>query len=267
MTKIIHGAIALSSILLTQLGSFAAPPEAGKMIQVSSKQDNLIPYWLYLPREYATSKKKLPVVVFLHGMGERGNNLDRVLVHGPPKLIAKGKHFPFIMIAPQCPNDGRKDRESAKSFWWHPEGPIDKVKNIIDFEKKRLGQIDPDRVYITGLSMGGFGTYQIVSRHPGYFAAAAPICGHGNRITDKESLQRAFADLPVWAFHGDRDNVVRLADQQKTIKLLEEGGATIKFTVYPGVGHDSWTRTYNNPDFYKWLLSQKRNQNGNGSPE
>ena len=114
MTKIIHGAIALSSILLTQLGSFAAPPEAGKMIQVSPKQDNLVPYWLYLPREYATSKKKLPVVIFLHGMGERGNNLDRVLVHGPPKLIAKGKHFPFIMIAPQCPNDGRKDRGSAQ---------------------------------------------------------------------------------------------------------------------------------------------------------
>ncbi len=262
-----RAAIVLAGILLPPLGSFAAQPEAGKMIKVSPKQDNLVPYWLYLPKEHATNKDKLPVVIFLHGMGERGNNLDRVLVHGPPKLITKGKHFPFIMIAPQCPNDGRKGRGSAKSFWWHPEGPIDKVKNIVDFEQKRLGRIDPDRIYITGLSMGGFGTYQIVSRHPGYFAAAAPICGHGNRITGEKALQEAFASLPVWAFHGDRDNVVRLADQQKTIKMLEEGGATIKFTVYPGVGHDTWTRTCNHPEFHKWPLSHKRAQKKVGSAE
>ena len=93
MKKIPHGTIALACILLTQLGSFAAQPEAGKMIQVSPEQDDLVPYWLYLPREHATSKEKLPVVIFLHGMGERGNTLDRVLVHAPPKLIAKGKHF------------------------------------------------------------------------------------------------------------------------------------------------------------------------------
>jgi predicted peptidase len=258
MKNMSHAAIALAGILLAPPESFAAQPEAGKMIKVSPKREDLIPYWLYLPKEHATNTSKLPVVVFLHGMGERGNNLDRVLVHGPPKLIAKGKHFPFIMIAPQCPNDGRKGRNHAKSFWWHPEGPIDKVKNIVEFEKKRLGRIDADRIYITGLSMGGFGTYQIVSHHPDYFAAAAPICGHGNRIADKAAFQKAFADLPVWAFHGDRDNVVRLAEQQQTIKLLKAGGATIKFTVYPGVGHDSWTRTYNNPDFYKWLLSHKR---------
>ncbi len=250
--------VILCGIILAPMVTAADQPKAGKMIKVSPGKDDRIPYWLYLPKDYGDNKDKLPVVVFLHGMGERGSDLDRVLAHGPPKLISKGKHFPFIMIAPQCPNDGRKGAKNAKSFWWHPEGPIGKVKNIVDFEKKRLGRIDDDRVYITGLSMGGFGTYNIVSRHPGYFAAAAPICGHGNRVKDKKAMKKAFVDLAVWAFHGDRDNVVRLSEQQQTIDMLALAGATIKFTIYKGVGHDSWTRTYENPDFYKWLLAQKR---------
>ena len=253
-------AVVLAGLFLFHLGAFAAEPAAGKMIKVTPNQGDRIPYWLYLPENAAENDKKLPVVVFLHGMGQRGSNLDQVLAHGPPKLIAKGKHFPFIMIAPQCPNDSHKGRRNAKSFWWHPEGPIDKVKSILNFETQRLGNVDPNRIYITGLSMGGFGTYQIVSRYPDYFAAAAPICGHGNRIENKEALQKAFAKIPVWAFHGDRDNVVRLAEQQRTIKLLKEGGADIKFTIYPGVGHDSWTRTYNDPALYEWLLAQKKGQ-------
>ena len=102
------------------------------------------------------------------------------------------------------------------------------MKNILDFETERLGNIDPNRIYITGLSMGGFGTYQIVSRYPDYFAAAAPICGHGNRIENTVAFQKAFAKIPVWAFHGDRDNVVRLSEQKETIKLLEQGGAKMQ---------------------------------------
>jgi len=260
MRRIRSAALTLAGLFLSSLGSFAAEPAAGKMIKVTPGKGDRVAYWLYLPEGAVENKEKLPVVVFLHGMGQRGSNLDQVLAHGPPKLIAGGKHFPFIMIAPQCPNDSHKGRRNAKSFWWHPEGPIDKVKNILDFESKRLGNIDPDRIYITGLSMGGFGTYQIVGRYPDYFAAAAPICGHGNRIEDKQALQEAFAKVPVWAFHGDRDNVVRLGEQQKTINLLREGGADVKFTIYPGVGHDSWTRTYDDPAFYQWLLMQRKGQ-------
>ena len=241
-------------------------PEAGKMVKVTPKRQDLLPYWLYLPEDYSAkiSSTRWPVLIFLHGMGERGRDLERVLVHGPPKLISRGKHFPFIMIAPQCPDDGRFGNGKSKSFWWSPEGPVDKVKNIMEFEKKRLRRVDSDRIYVTGLSMGGFGTYHLAGRHPGYFAAAAPICGHGNRFPDKKALQRAFADLPAWAFHGDRDRVVRLSEQKQTIDLLKAGGATIKLTVYSGVGHDSWTRTYQNPEFYDWLLAQKRKKTQGG---
>ncbi len=231
----------------------AEAPAAGKMIKVFPEREDLLPYWLYLPKEFDGNKREYPVVVFLHGLGERGKSLDRVLAHGPGKLIVGGKHFPFVMIAPQCPNDGRLGDRKAKAFWWKPEA-IDKVKNIVDFEKQRLGRIDDDRVYVTGLSMGGFGTYQIVSRHPKYFAAAAPICGHGNSWKDK----KAVAHIPFWAFHGDKDGVVKLGDQQKTVDELKAAGAKVKFTIYPGVGHNSWTRTYANPQLYKWLLAHKR---------
>ena len=254
--KTILTAVLLSLATLVASSTLAADqPAAGKMVKVFPEREDLLPYWLYLPKEFDGDANRWPVVLFLHGLGERGSTLDRVLVHGPGKLIRGGKHFPFILIAPQCPNDGNRKDKNAKAFWWKP-GAIDQVANIVDFEKRRLGRVDEDRVYVTGLSMGGYGTYQIVSRHPKTFAAAAPICGHGNGWPNK----KAVAHIPFWAFHGEKDKVVELAKQQKTVDDLKAAGAKIKFTVYPGVGHDSWTRTYANPEFYEWLLAQKRGQ-------
>ncbi len=244
--------IAVTTLFAAQT-SGADAPAAGRMIKVFPEKENLLPYWLYLPKDFGGGNKKYPVLVFLHGLGERGNTLDRVLAHGPGKLIAGGKHRPFIVIAPQCPNDGSLGDRKAKAFWWKA-GAIDKVKNIVDFEKQRLGRVDDDRVYITGLSMGGFGCYHIVSRHPKYFAAAAPICGHGNSWKNKKEV----AHIPFWAFHGDKDSVVKLASQQQTVDDLKAAGAEVKFTIYPEVGHNSWTRTYANPQLYLWLLAQKR---------
>jgi predicted peptidase len=254
--KTILAAVLVSLATLVASSTLAAEqPAAGKMVKVFPKREDLLPYWLYLPKEFDGDKNHYPVVLFLHGLGERGNTLDPVLVHGPSKLIRGGKHFPFIMIAPQCPNDGNRKDKNAKAFWWKP-GAIDQVRNIVDFEKQRLGRVDEDRVYVTGLSMGGFGTYQIVSRHPKTFAAAAPICGHGNGWPNK----KAVAHIPFWAFHGEKDNVVKLPEQQKTVDDLKAAGAKVKFTVYPGVGHNSWTQTYANPELYEWLLAQKRGQ-------
>ena len=228
-------------------------PVSGKMIKVFPQDKNLLPYWLYLPQDYGNTEKKYPVVLFLHGLGERGDTLNAVAKHGITKEIKKGKHFPFIMIAPQCANDGSRQNKEAQSFWWR-DGPIHKVKNILDFEIKRLKRVDEERVSITGLSMGGFGSYRMAHLYPSIFAAVAPICGHGNSFLDKKEV----AHIPFWAFHGDKDNVIKLADQQKTVDAMKKAGVQIKFTIYEGVGHNSWSRAYANPEIYKWLLDQKR---------
>jgi len=225
----------------------------GKMVKIYPKQADLLPYWLYVPEDYNKNKANYPVVVFLHGLGERGNQLDEVCTHGLPKLIAKGKHFPFIMIAPQCPNDGDMQDEKAKSFWWKNE-TVDKVMHIIDFEMARLKRIDKDRITITGLSMGGFGCYKIVHLYPNVFAGVAPICGDDNSHPDKKDI----VHIPFWAFHGEKDEVVPLADQQKTIDALKKAGAQVTFTIYDNVGHNSWEQTYVNPKLYHWLLAQNR---------
>lgn len=241
------------------------PPTPGEMIKVRAQATDAaprLPYWLYLPENYGTTQEPLPVLVFLHGMGERGDTLDPVTIHGPPKLIRAGESMPFIMIAPQCPNDGpfhkwaRPGQKTGTQFWPNPE-TAQKVQNIIDFEKKRLGRIDSKRVYLTGLSMGGMGTYTLATMHPKTFAACAPICGL--YTGDVEVGAAKMKDIPVWAFHGDRDRVVSLADHQKMTDALKASGGDVKLTVYPGVGHDSWTRTYKNPELYAWFLQHEKN--------
>ena len=194
-------------------------------------------YWIYLPQDY-DKQEKVPLLLFLHGAGERGNDLNKVKVHGPPKLIAAGKNFPFIVASPQCP-DGR---------WWETH----ELVALIDSLESQY-KIDPDRIYVTGLSMGGFGTWGLAARIPNRLAAIAPICGGGNTVT-----ARSIAKLPTWAFHGAKDTVVPLSLSQDMVDAMKKNGGEPKLTVYPEAGHDSWTETYNNPEFYEWLLAQKR---------
>jgi predicted peptidase len=195
-------------------------------------------YLLALPEGYEKSDKKWPLVIFLHGAGESGNELDKVKVHGPPKLVAQGKSFPFILVSPQSPGRG-----------WDP--------NLLDAWLDDLlsrYKVDPDRVYLTGLSMGGFGTWAWGTAHPERFAALAPICGGGN---PREVAK--IRELPIWVFHGAKDNTVPLRSSEAMVDALKEAGAKdVKFTVYPEAGHDSWTEAYNDPAFYEWLLAQKR---------
>lgn len=197
-----------------------------------------LPYLLYLPEN--AGKKKLPLVMFLHGAGERGDNLDLVKIHGIPKLIAQGKEFPFIAVSPQCPLES----------WWTKE--LDALKGLLEYIIK-THNVDTKRVYLTGLSMGGMGTWQFAGTHPEYFAAIAPICGGG-----EWQIARSLGKIPVWAFHGDKDDVVPLEESSRMVKIVKQAGGTAKLTVYKGVGHDSWTKTYNNPKFYEWLLSHSR---------
>ena len=202
-------------------------------------------YLLYIPEEYNKSKKEWPLILFLHGAGERGNDINKLKKHGPPKLIEQGKKdFPFIIVSPQCPGKG----------WWTNEKEImalDALLNKITAEYR----VDKQRIYLTGLSMGGFGSWGLAAEYPDRFAAVVPICGGGDPKTAK-----SIAHLPIWVFHGGKDKTVPIKKSEIMVEALKKAGNDVKFTVYPDAGHDSWTKTYNNPELYKWLLSHNKSE-------
>jgi len=198
-------------------------------------------YLLSQPEGYeADAKKKWPLVIFLHGSGERGNDLEKIKRHGPPKLIAAGQKFPALIASLQCGPD----------YLWNPHG----VKAVTDHLIK-TERIDTSRIYLTGLSLGGFGTWETALEYPDTYAAIAPICGGaGVRWIMTERIQH----LPCWIFHGEKDGVVPPEFSIRMHDALQKISAPVKLTIYPGVGHDSWTPTYANPDFWAWLFAQKR---------
>ncbi len=197
-------------------------------------------YLLYLPPGYETQKRKRwPLVLFLHGAGERGDALEQVKTHGPPKLVAEGREFPFILASPQCPAD---------QFW-----DVMALGALVDVLLKEY-RAAPNRVYLTGLSMGGYGTWALAQAFPDRFAALVPICGGGRALAVKK-----IAHLPIWVFHGAKDNTVPLGESERMVNALKKAGAKkVRFTVYPDAGHDSWTETYLNDKLYTWLLAQRR---------
>ncbi len=225
----------------------SAAPKPGQHPQTLKKKITKtvsINYLLYLPADYGKdARKKWPLMLFLHGAGERGDNLDVLKKHGPPNLAAAGKDFPFIIVSPQCPAED----------WWTSPKMIDTLTTLLD-EIAAAYRVDPDRVYCTGLSMGGFGTWELALSYPNRFAAIAPICGRG-----RPYQAARIRHLPVWVFHGAKDNVVPIKDSEDMVNALKKAGAKeVKFTVYPNAGHDSWTETYNNPELYSWFLSHTR---------
>ncbi|MBZ0300434.1 MAG: prolyl oligopeptidase family serine peptidase [Anaerolineae bacterium] len=197
-------------------------------------------YLLYLPPDYE-SRESWPLILFLHGRGERGDDLEQVKLHGLPRRIAQGDHFPFIIVAPQCP---------ASSYWTEE---LDALNALLD-EVIAHYLVDSRRIYLTGLSMGGRGTWFLAGRYPERFAAIAPICGVGLNWQAQERL----TNLPVWAFHGEADSVNPVTESINMIRWLREAGGNARLTLYPGVDHDSWTETYHNPELYDWFLSHSR---------
>jgi predicted peptidase len=197
-------------------------------------------YLLYLPQDYAKDEQRWPLMLFLHGAGERGHDLEQVKAHGPPRLIKEGKQFPFIVVSPQCPKDQ----------WWSSE-----ILNALLDEIVKNYRVDEDRVYVTGLSMGGYGTWALAMNYPDRFAAIAPICGGGE--SRKHMVQR-LQHISVWAFHGAKDTVVSMEESERLVNMLKACGGDAKLTIYPEAGHDSWTETYNNPALYEWLLAHRR---------
>jgi predicted peptidase len=221
----------------------ATAAAADKPRQSAAKLEKQIPveldYLIYLPDDYE-KKEAWPLVVFLHGAGERGDDLDRVKIHGPPKLIEQGKSFPAIVVSPQC----------AAGRWWQSQ--VLELTTLID-EIVDKYKVDEDRIYLTGLSMGGFGTWALAAYTPDRFAAIMPICGGGEPL-----MARTLKNVPVWVFHGAKDPIVPVARAETMVEVLKRAKGNVKFTVYPDALHDSWTATYDNPEVWEWLFAQKR---------
>jgi len=243
----------VAAISLSACGLFCAPlglrpaPQSGQRpqsmtIETASGQTVQMRFWLYLPPGYP-GRGRWPLILFLHGAGERGDDLDRVKIHGPPKRIdTEDASFPFVIVSPQCPDEG----------WWSEDDQIERLDALLEDVVSRY-EIDPERLYVTGLSMGGYGTWTLAARYPHRFAAIAPICGGGD-----PGAAAWLSHLPAWVFHGAKDPVVPLEASREMVDALKTAGAPVTFTVYPEVGHDAWTESYQNPALYEWFLQHRR---------
>ncbi len=204
--------------------------------------------------------KKYPLVLFLHGSGERGTDNAKQLMHGPP-LFAKPavrEKFPCFVLAPQCPPEKTwsavKGWTGPSSFNEEPTEPMKLTLALIDALLKEL-PVDPDRLYVTGLSMGGYGTWDLLTRAPGRWAAAAPICGGGD-----VSRIAVAKGVPVWAFHGALDPTVPVVRTRELLAALTAAGGQPMASEYPYVKHESWTPAYGEPELLPWMFAQKRGQ-------
>jgi poly(3-hydroxybutyrate) depolymerase len=207
---------------------------------VHASEHGELRYRIFVPEGSAKIGAKYPLVVFLHGAGERGSDNARQLRLGVREFVGEAAQAarPCFVLAPQCP----------RRVWWNVEQLLELVVSVRDAHP-----VDRDRVYITGLSMGGYATWHVIGRRPELFAAAIPVCGGG----EIETAAKLTA-LPIWAFHGDADRTVPAQKSREMVEAIEEAGGAPKYTEYPGVGHDSWTRTYTNPKVHEWLFAQRR---------
>ena len=199
-------------------------------------------YLLYVPHDY-DDEKSYPLMFFLHGAGERGDDINLVKVHGPPKYADQGSRFDYLIVSPQNKPNTR----------WASKEYLGNLNELYSHVVENYN-INTSRVYLTGLSMGGQGTWEWAKDSPEKFAAIAPICGFSNK-NNIENL----VSIPIWVFHGAKDRVVDIKESETMVAWLKELGADVKFTVYPEANHDSWTETYENPEFYKWILSHTKN--------
>lgn len=197
-------------------------------------------YLLFLPQEYGReADRRWPLILFLHGIGERGSDLETVKRHGLPKLLEERPDFPFVVVSPQCPAEGLWDVEALDAL-------LDELLGSL--------AVDPDRVYLTGLSMGGYGTFALGLASWQRFAAIAPVCGGGMPLL----VRPEHRSISAWVFHGAKDPVVPPSESERMVAALRGVGAEVEFTLYPDAGHDAWTETYSNPELYRWFLRHRR---------
>jgi predicted peptidase len=219
-------------------------PVGEEVFQLVYDESEYYNYVLYLPQGYdpKDKTKKWPVIYFLHGIGEKGDDLTKLLDYGVPRYIMETGSLDAIMIAPQCPGD---------SHWADTDVEEPRLKAFVE-ENNEKYNINADRIYLTGLSMGGRGTWKQALAMPDTFAAIAVVCGRTNTYDFSGIL-----DMPIWMFHGAVDDTVAFQNVNRIVEeLYSQGQKYFKLTVYPYLSHDSWTSAYARPDLYEWLLSQ-----------
>lgn len=224
--------------------SEAASVPTGFLLKTIEYRGSQTRYVVYVPENYSRSAK-WPTIVFLNGYGECGTDgWKQVSVGLGTAIMTDASAWPFLVVFPQKPK--HEDR-------W--EQYDDLVLAVLE-KTKREYSVDPDRVYLTGLSQGGFGTFAIAAKHPDVFAAIAPICGGGR----PEEMAPALKSLPCWAFHGDADPLVNVELSKQMVDAINAAGANAKLTVYPGVGHNSWDKAYREEKLGQWFLQHKRSK-------
>ncbi|RXK58318.1 phospholipase [Lacibacter luteus] len=225
-----------------------------------------LPYRILLPENYDATKT-YPLVLFLHGRGESGNDNEKQLMHGAKLFLQDSirKKYPAIVVFPQCSATSywsnvqavTSDSKTGKrSFYFVPDGEpttqLRLVMSLLDNLQVRY-RIQKKQVYVMGLSMGGMGTFELVRRKPNLFAAAVPICGGANPATAAQLVKTKW-----WVFHGGKDDVVLPAFSQKMVEALKQQKASVKFTFYPDANHNSWDAAFAEPQLLQWLFQQRK---------
>lgn len=219
--------------------SYVSNPTLGQQsYELATTAHGLVKYWLFLPRGY-TDSGSWPTILFLHGSGEIGDDLGPVTYHGPPKMVQEWPDLPFIVISPLLTRD----------VWW----PTDMLGTLLEHVIRNY-RVDQDRIHVTGLSLGGYGSWDMATTFPHRFASISPVAGAARNLQGVCALSH----LAVWAFHGALDTVVPVALAYTAVNTLRGCGGDPDLTVYPDLGHNSWTRTYYNPDLYDWMKRQQR---------
>lgn len=226
-----------------------------KFTKFTSNGKEEIRYLLYLPEDFKNKKNKFPLILFFHGSGESGVNLQLIKKNGIPKIVEKKRNFPFVVISPQY--------ELDRYFRLINQPSVKTYDAFFDFIINKYN-IDKKRIYITGLSYGGYLTWKISIEHPERFAAIAPVCGFGvsesmkNPLKIPEDLDK-IKDIPIHVFHGENDDTVPIFNSIIMVDALKKIGANVKLTIYPNVGHNSWVNAYEkNNSLYNWFLKQTK---------
>jgi predicted peptidase len=235
--------ITLSRLLLcTSLILFSSCSAQKQLIEGEEEtliRENL-QYYLYFPETYEEDESKLfPLLLFLHGGGESGDSLGVLKKNGPPKMLAEGKQFPFMVLAPQNPH---------KKQWWN----VRAVMQLLDTVMTQY-RVDPKRIYLSGLSRGGSAAWEMAVQYPDRFAALAVVCG----MAPVPYASWINKDLPIWVFHGTEDRSIPFSESEAMVSALKQMGYDVTFTVYEGVGHDSWVQAYQTEALYDWMMKQK----------